>query len=276
MARYRKFVIWFAGWLALNAGLCLSVGALSGNPYEPIITRNIFDLNPPQAVTSAPVEPPSKITLNGIMNIFGTRQALFYVEVPPRPPAPATQKSYVLSEGQQQDDIEVTRIDEKKGVVTFNNHGVEQEIPLVKAAPITTPTPVVMNTFAPPVGAPNGYANNGGMNSARFGNRFGQNGGMNDGRSFGNNNGNSGNNGGNFGNNNGSFGNSGGNFANSGFGSAGGSSTGGPAQRPLSQEEQTLLIIAQKSQAKQAGDPIWQIFPPTEADQEAGTVNSTP
>jgi len=32
-------------------------------------------------------------------------------------------------------------------VVTFNNHGVEQEIPLVKAPPINTPTPVVMNTM---------------------------------------------------------------------------------------------------------------------------------
>jgi len=153
MNRFGKIAVWFAGGLALNAGLCLSLGALSGNPYEPIVTRNIFDLNPPQAnAAPAPVQPPSKITLNGIMNIFGTRQALFYVEVPPRPPEPATQKSYILSEGQQQDDIEVTHIDDKKGVVTFNNHGVEQDIPLVKAAPVTTPTPVVMNTarFSPP------------------------------------------------------------------------------------------------------------------------------
>lgn len=251
MKRFGKMVIGLASGLVLHTGLC------ADNPYEPIVARNIFGLNPPQAVNPLDVAPPSNITPDGIMTIFGTRQVLFKVAVPPRPPAPATEKSYILSEGQRQDDIEVVRIDEKTGVVTFNNHGVVQEIPLVKAPPITTPTPVVMNSgFAAPAAAPGSYNRyGGGGNAARFGNRFGQN------RSMGNNGGNVGQN------------NFGGNFGNT---STGGGLTGGQAQSQLTPEEQTILIAAQKAQAKQNGDPVWRIYPPTPLDEAAGTVNTSP
>ncbi|HKW28200.1 MAG TPA: hypothetical protein VJT54_02610 [Verrucomicrobiae bacterium] len=240
----------------LVSGLVLNTGLGVDNPYTPIAVRNIFGLNPPQAVTPIAPEPPSKITLNGIMTIFGSTQALFLVDVPPRPPMPATQKSYILSEGQRQDDIEVTHIDDKKNVVTFNNHGVVQELPLVKAGPISTPTPVVMNPamnagFAARGMAPGGP---GGGNLARFGNNPGQN------RNMGNNTGNAGQN----------------NSGNTGPGGVAGASTGGQAQSRLSPEEQTILIAAQKAQYKENNDPIWKILPPTELDEAAGTVNSTP
>ena len=249
--------------VCLVSGLVLNISLGAGNPYAPIAARNIFGLNPPQAITPTAPDPPSKITLNGIMTIFGTAQALFYVDVPPRPPIPATQKSYVLSEGQRQDDIEVTHIDENKNVVTFNNHGVVQELPLVKAAPITTPTPVVMNPGGPALnagfagrGGPGGFGGpGGGGNLARFGNNPGQN------RNMGNNGGNAGQN----------------NVGNTGPGGmAGGANVGQTQPQQLSPEEQMLMIAAQKAQAKQAGDPIWKIFPPTELDQAAGTVNTAP
>jgi hypothetical protein len=262
MNRFGKIAVWMASAVALNASLCLCRGVLSNNPYEPIVTRNVFDINPPQAnAAPPPAEPPSKITPDGIMTIFGSKQVLFYVDVPPHPPQPATQKSYILSEGQQQDDIEVTRIDDKNGVVTFNNHGVMQEIPLVKAGPITTPTPVVMNTsFAPP--APN-YGFNGGGNAPGTANRFGQS------RNFGST-------ARSFGNNNGSYGNNNnGNVGGPAYANAGGSSTAQTSQPPLSPEQQTVLIAAEKAQAKAAGDPSWIIYPPTPLDKDAGTVNSS-
>jgi hypothetical protein len=240
----------------LAAGLVLNTGFGAGNPYTPIAERNIFGLNPLQPQNIPTIEPPSKITLNGITTIFGSAQALFFVDVPPRPPMPATQKSYILSEGQRQDDIEVTRIDVNKSVVTFNNHGMEQQIPLVKAGPISTPTPVVMNpAFNPPGAAPGGYNNNnvaGGGNVARFGNRFGQNQNQNQ-----------------------NAGNNGANPGGPGLGNTGGSAATQTQQR-LSQEETALLITAQKAQLKQAGDPTWKIFPPTDMDGEADTVNSGP
>jgi hypothetical protein len=153
MNLFGKIAVCFVSGLALNTGLSADNPGSPNNPYVPIVDRNIFGLNPPQVVAPTAPEPPSNITLNGIMTIFGTPQALLKVAVPPRPPEPAKEESLILGEGERQDDIEVTHIDEKAGLVTFNNHGVVQEIPLVKAPPITTPTPVVMNSsFAPPGG----------------------------------------------------------------------------------------------------------------------------
>ena len=258
MKHFWKIGVCLAGGLVWNA----SLGA--DNPYAPIAARNIFGLNPPQEITPTAPQPPSKITLNGIKTIFGgVAQALFYVDVPPRPPTPATQKSYILSEGQRQDDIEVTHIDDKKNVVTFKNHGVVQEIPLVKAAPITTPTPVVMNPGGPAMnagfaarGGPGGPGGPGGGNPPRFGNNPGQN------RNLGNNSRNVGQN----------------NFGNTGAGAypGAGATTARQGQSRLSLEEQTVLIAAEKAQAKQNNDPTWKIFPPTELDDAAGTVNTAP
>jgi len=222
----------------LNAGLYADNRVSANNPFEPIAVRNIFGLNPPQAPAPVDTSPPATITPNGIMTIFGgTPQVLFKVAVPPRPPEPATDKSYILSEGQRQDDIEVTHIDKKAGIVTFNNHGVVQEIPLVKAPPISTPTPVVMNSaFTAPGAAPGGFGGPGVGNSTRYGNNPGPNG------------------------------SPGGNVGNS----------GGPPRQQISPEEQMILIAAQHAQAQQAGDPIAKIFPPTELDGAAGVVPDSP
>lgn len=235
------------GLVWLNAGLYADNRVSANNPFEPIAVRNIFGLNPPQAPAPVDTSPPATITPNGIMTIFGgTPQVLFKVAVPPRPPEPATDKSYILSEGQRQDDIEVTHIDKKGGIVTFNNHGVVQEIPLVKAPPISTPTPVVMNSaFTAPGAAPGGFGGPGGVggpggpgggNYARYGNNPGPNGGP----------------GGNGGN------------------------PGDPPRQQISPEEQMILIAAQHAQAQQAGDPIAKIFPPTELDGAAGVVPDSP
>jgi hypothetical protein len=262
MKRFGKLAICLAAGLVLNTGLYADNRVSRINPYEPIASRNIFGLNPPQAPAPVDTTPPSTITPNGIMTIFGgTPQVLFKVAVPPHPPEPATEKSYILSEGQRQDDIEVTRIDEKAGIVTFRNHGVVQQIPLVKAPPITTPTPVVINSgtpggmnpgYAARAAVPGGYGGPGGPGG---GNYAGYGGGSSP---------------------NSNLGNNGGNPGNPGFGGA--ASAGGPAQPRLSPEEQMILIAAQHAQAQQAGDPIAKIFPPTELDQAAGVVpdSSTP
>src|SRR5580692_970362 len=110
------------------AGPCFIVGALLlstsawsqdtdtvDKPYATIIARNMFgllpipppDTNPP----APPVDPPPKITPNGIMTIFGRDQALFKVATKPKPGQPAKEDSYVLGEGERQDDVEVVKID---------------------------------------------------------------------------------------------------------------------------------------------------------------------
>jgi len=130
-----KVAICLAGGLALNAGLRAADVVLTNmtdNPYAPIVIRNVFGLNPPPPPV-APVkddEPLPKITPNGIMSIFGRLQVLFKVDSVAKPGKPSEEQSYILTEGQQQDDIEIVKISEKAAKVTFNNHGTIQEIAL--------------------------------------------------------------------------------------------------------------------------------------------------
>ncbi|MGA2030131.1 MAG: hypothetical protein ABSG87_08680 [Verrucomicrobiota bacterium] len=110
-------------------------GTSSDNPYTQIVTRNMFALDTSVLSTSStPTEPLPTITPNGIMSVFGSVQTLFKVS-DNQPGQPASEKSYILGEGQRKDGIEVIRIDEKNAVVTFNNHGTVQELPLVAATP---------------------------------------------------------------------------------------------------------------------------------------------
>jgi hypothetical protein len=133
MKRVGNIAIWLA------AGLLLSAGARADNPYTPVVERNIFGLKP--AVDEAPPgDPPPKITLNGIMSTYGKLQVLFKVAANSKA-GQTKDQSYMLGEGQRQDDIEVTRIDDKASLVTFNNHGVVQEIPLANAPAATGSAP---------------------------------------------------------------------------------------------------------------------------------------
>ena len=154
---------------ALFFGAIAQADLAADNPYAAIVSRNVFGLvpiptNPP--VDPTPVEPPPKITPNGIMTIFGKLQALFNVAQPPKAGQPAHDESYVLTEGEQQDDIEVTKIDEKGGVVTFNNHGVIQELPLVSGQ---------ASSGSAPAGGPAGGGNGAPPPGFPGGNRFGRN-----------------------------------------------------------------------------------------------------
>ena len=162
MKRVGKIAIWLAGGLLLSAGARADnvVVASADNPYTPIVTRNIFGLNPVQP--DEPVgDPPPKITLNGIMSISGHFQALFKVAGTGKPGQPAKDQSYILSEGQRQDDIEVTHINDQASLVTFNNHGTVQEIPLANAPAVATGAPgpggpVSRPGYGRPMGGRNG------------------------------------------------------------------------------------------------------------------------
>jgi hypothetical protein len=168
----RKILICLAGGLALHANLRADDVALSDNPYAPVVERNIFGLNPPPPFTPAPPDESSlpKISPNGITDILGSLEVLFKVSSAGRPGQPSKEESYILSEGQRQDDIEVVKINEKDGTVTFKNHGTVQELPLVAAtggsAPAASGSPV--NNFQPPPpmlnGAGNHFGNRGGAN----------------------------------------------------------------------------------------------------------------
>jgi hypothetical protein len=266
MKRLGKIIVCLASGLMLNAGARADDGVLANNPYAPIVVRNVFGMNPPPTndVNATPVEPPPKITLNGITSILGQLQALFKVAVAAKPGQPAKDESYILSEGQRQDEIEVVQIDEKNCLVTFNNHGTVQELPLIKAnAPVgSTPTPA-QGRSGPPQNftAPNG--DNSGR--GRLGGRSA--GGPGAARNRGPENGSD--------NSNNGMGNNGlplitvPTGANSGYSSqntiqqnANGAPSTSQPQNTLTADQQRAMIEIMKEKYQSEGNPLSQIMPP--------------
>jgi hypothetical protein len=171
-----KFKLCLIGGMALGFIVRADDTVAPGDPYATVIERNIFGLNPPPPPNANPQDanPPPKITPNGTMDILGELQVLFKVAQPPRPGSPPTpDESYILSEGQRQDDIEVVKIDQKNSIVTFNNHGETQTLPLVTTMPASTPAPAPAapggpgGRFSPgfvnPGGRPGGQPRSGGV-----------------------------------------------------------------------------------------------------------------
>jgi len=111
----------------------------SNNPYALVVARNVFGLKLIEAtVVNQVVEPPMKITPNGITSVFGKAQVLFKVA-----DKTGRETRYIFAEGQEKDGIEVVKIDWRNSLVTFNNHGLIQELALVgmPASAVVLPIP---------------------------------------------------------------------------------------------------------------------------------------
>ena len=140
MNRFRAIAI-FTGGLALttaNLQAGPTVAATAGDPYSPIVARNVFGLNPPPQITPARQDsaPPPKITLTGITTIIGPPEALFTVAGGKRDGKQWQDKSYILKQAEEEDGVGVVTIDVRKCVVTFSNHGVRQDIALINGLPV--------------------------------------------------------------------------------------------------------------------------------------------
>ena len=124
------------------AGAQAQAAAALDQPYAGIVSRNMFGLLPISTnnpVVEPTIDPPPKITPNGTMTLFGKLEALFKVASKGQPGQPAKDDSYVLGEGERQDDIEVVKINQADGIVMFNNHGTIQELPLLAAVSTSAP-----------------------------------------------------------------------------------------------------------------------------------------
>jgi len=115
----------------LSAVVCLclvaiAASAVTANPYEAIVGRNVFGLKPPTVTappTTAPVPAAVTFKLLGISTILDRKQVLLKIITAARPPTLAKEQSYLWSEGQGEDDIEVLAIDAANGIVTLKSHG---------------------------------------------------------------------------------------------------------------------------------------------------------
>ena len=276
MKRLVKIVICLASGLVLNAGARADDVVLPNNPYAPIVVRNVFGLNPPQPVdTNATQADLPKITPNGIMSIFGQLQVLFKIAGTAKPGQPAKDESYILSEGQRQDEIEVIQIDEKASLVTFNNHGTVQELPLAKANPPVVNTPAAASGGPVPIQnflAPNGV-NSGGI-PGHFGGRSASGPGAARNRGMGNG-GNNFNNGGNQNPNSQAIPMGGGSILQSTPTGAGYSGQQQP-QNTMTPEAQVIMMEAQRAQWQNEGNPAAAIIPPTVLTPQNGAGGMPP
>src|SRR5262245_62091733 len=90
-----------------SALMMFSAGAFvsgdTGSHYQGIVERNVFNLKPraPEVHEEPPPPPPPKIKLTGIFTILGKKQTGLTVSVPPKPPEPAKEESFILTEGQR-------------------------------------------------------------------------------------------------------------------------------------------------------------------------------
>jgi len=209
--------------------------AVPDGPYASIVVRNMFALVPiPPAVPAEPVnvDPPPKLTPNGIMTIFGRDQCLFKATKKPQPGQQAKDDAYVLAEGERQDDIEVVKIDHLNSIITFNNHGTLQELPLVAAKDVGGPA-------AGPGGSRAGgmLPGAGGRQTPSFaGTRPSAQGG-----------------------------------GNSVYGGGAGAYAGGvnqaqDASAPLTRDQTELLIETQRAAYQNQGNPLANLLPPTRGD----------
>ena len=269
MKHVGKLCLCLAGGLLFNAGLRAADPASSDNPYTANAARNVFDIHtpPPVDMNKPPDVPPPKITLNGITSTLGQVRALFKVAIPAKPGQPAKDQFYILGEGEAQDDIEVTKIDEKGGLVTFNNHGTDQELPLTTATASTAPAPAAAGPAAGPgPGIRPGFprpgfppAGGGNANSPGF-IRFGASSAIG-GQSP-----------------NGNTANNGRVNPSSGLGVTMGGVNGisrPQQQQPqLSGDDQAVVIAANHAIAVAKGDITAPIYPPTDYDRDAGVPSN--
>src|SRR5215471_19068294 len=114
MSGSRKTAFWALSGLLFCVG-ARAIVADSANPYQGIVDRNVFGLNPtPPQQKAEPDKPPApKVTLNGITTLLGRPRAFMSIQMPARPPEPSKPQSFMLQPGQRDGEVEVIEINEK-------------------------------------------------------------------------------------------------------------------------------------------------------------------
>ena len=103
--------------------VCASAAVAAGTPYDSIVARNAFALCPSSPLQPAPSQavwtPPPDLKITGLVTVPPTKKVSFHVIEHGKPP-----RSYVLAEGEQQDDVEVVTIDGDSQTVRVKNQGI--------------------------------------------------------------------------------------------------------------------------------------------------------
>jgi len=145
-------------WVFLGLVLvCANAAWAQTNPFETILTRNVFGLVPVPPPPGQPPPPLPKITLTGITTVTGVARALLKMAPVAGTPASSGERFFNLKAGEREGDLEVVQINEKPGSVVVNYSGTtltvvfEPEKPNATAPPVSTAPHVAVATEpAPP------------------------------------------------------------------------------------------------------------------------------
>lgn len=126
-------------WMVLGGQMVRA--NVDANPYTTIVDRNPFGLKPPPPPPPPPeqIAPPvplAKVTLTGLVSMFGEPRALLEIIEEPGKGA-GTAKKPILREGERLGAVEVLAIDVVKNTVRIRNSGVETNMTfeVAKAGP---------------------------------------------------------------------------------------------------------------------------------------------
>lgn len=148
---------WFCVWARSVAAilLCANAAWAQTNPFEPILTRNVFGLVPVPPLAKQPDPPLPKITLTGITTVTGVARALLKMPPVPGTAGPAGERFFNLRLGERDGDLEVLEINEKSGtvVVAYTGRMLTLGFEPEKASSAPPPNPTLLSALqesAPP------------------------------------------------------------------------------------------------------------------------------
>jgi hypothetical protein len=130
MNRFGTIAVLASGLALTNTNLYAdpTVAGSTGSACSPVAS--------PVTTNQQESVPSPKITLTGITTISGPAEALYKVAGVNQDGKQCPDKSYILKEGQEEDGVGIVTIDIKKNEVTFNNHGVRQNISLANGVAV--------------------------------------------------------------------------------------------------------------------------------------------
>ena len=139
-----------AYWLAAT-GLLAQRANATNNPYQAIVSRNVFGLAPIPPSVATNSTPLPQITLCGTTSIVGRPIALFRLEGIPAPGVTAQETSHILGVGEKELGVKVLEISKDGSSVTFDNHGDMQVLQLeAPAVPWKPPEiPAIFSGYIP-------------------------------------------------------------------------------------------------------------------------------
>jgi hypothetical protein len=142
-------------FVVLGVTICsLSALALTENPYQSIVGRNVFALKAPTAapVVAPPAVAPAGIDLQGFTTILGRPQVLLKIKLPPKPPEPARDQPVVMDIGERKGEVEVVSIDTVAGIVRLKNQ--DRDFTLTMKDNAAKPAPGLALPAPPVAGLP--------------------------------------------------------------------------------------------------------------------------